>query len=57
MIPLFLHQEIFKQSIDKKTLFLQSRKTQHVTVQYDPYDMAVKLSTNRRINMELSTFY
>ena len=57
MIPLFLHQEILKQSIDKKTLFLQSRKTQHVTVQYDPYDMAVKLSTNRRINIELSTFY
>ena len=46
MIPLFLLQEITKQSIDKKSLFLQSLKTQHVTVQYDPNDMLVKLLTD-----------
>ena len=46
MIPLFLLQGITKQSIDKKSLFLQSLKTQHVTVQYDPNDMVVKLLTD-----------
>ena len=46
MIPLFLLQENTKQRIDKKNLFLQSLMTQHVTVQYDPNDMVVKLLTN-----------
>ena len=46
MIPLFLLQEITKQSIDKKSLFLQSLMTQHVTVQYNPNDKVVKLLTN-----------
>ena len=46
MIPLFFLQEITKQSIDKKNLFLESLITQHVTVQYDPNDMVVKLLTN-----------
>ena len=45
MIPLFLLQEITTQSIDKKSLFLQSLMAQHVTVQYDPNDMVVKLLT------------
>ena len=46
MIPLFLLQEITKQSIDKKSIFLQSLMTQHVSVQYIPNDMVVKLLTN-----------
>ena len=46
MIPLFLLQEITKQNINKKSLFLQSLMTQHMTVQYDPNDMAVKVLTN-----------
>ena len=46
MIPLLLLQEITKQSIDKKSLFLQSLMTQHVTVQYDPNDTVKKLLTN-----------
>ena len=46
MVSLFLLQEITKQSIHKKSLFLQSLMTQHVTVQYDPNDMVVKLSTS-----------
>ena len=59
MIPLFLLQEITKHSIDKNSLFLQSLMTQHVTVQYDPNDMVVKLiiDKHRTINIELSTFY
>ena len=59
MIPLFLLQEITKQSIDKNSLFFQSLMTQHVTVQYDPNDMVVKLiiDKHRTINIELSTFY
>ena len=53
IFPLFLLQEITKQSIGKtkqsigkKSLFLQSLMTEHVTVQYDPNDMVVKLLTN-----------
>ena len=46
MTPLFSLQEIRKQSIDKKSLFLQSVMTQHVTVQYYPNNMVVKLLTN-----------
>ena len=46
MIPLFLLEEITKQSIDKKSLCLQSLMTQHVTDQYDQNDMVVKLLTN-----------
>ena len=46
MIPLFLLQEITKQSIDKKSILLQSLMTQHVSVQYIPNDMVVKLLTN-----------
>ena len=46
MIPLFLLQETTKQSIDKKSLFLKSLMTQHVTVQYDPNDMVAKLLAN-----------
>ena len=46
MIPLFLLQEIAKQSIDKKSLFLHSLMTQHVTVKYDPNHMILKLLTN-----------
>ena len=45
MISLFLFQEITKQSIHKKSLFLQSLMTQQIIDKY------------RRINMELSTFY
>ena len=46
MVPLFLLQEITKQSIGKKILFLQSLMTQHVTVQYDPNDMVIKFLAN-----------
>ena len=46
MIPLFLLQEITKQSVNKKCIFLQSLMTQHVTVQYDPNDLVTKLLAN-----------
>ena len=46
IIPLFLLQEITKQGIDKKSLFFQSLMTQHVTVQFYPNDMVVKLLAN-----------
>ena len=46
MIPLFLLQEITKQSVDKKCIFLQSLMAQHVTVQYDPNDLVAKLLAN-----------
>ena len=48
MIPIFLLPEITKQSIDKKNLFLESLMTKHVTVQYDPNDMIVKLYRRHR---------
>ena len=46
IIPLFLFQEVTKQSINQKSLFLQFLMTQHVTVQYDSNDMVIKLLSN-----------
>ena len=46
MIPLLLLQEIEKQSIHNKSLFLHSLMTQPVIAQHDPNDMVVKLFTN-----------
>ena len=49
MIPLFSLQKNYKTKYrPKKSIF---------AVPYDTNDMVIKLLTNRRINMELSTFY